>query len=117
MRYRKPSTVSIQIKEKGDKNIRKERDGAPIAEQPHTIPHTAGRRIGMGLATNANERPTQRCVSATTAVKKDTCRRIAQSRRKPMQPAMQTEDHSINEEMDPVEMDPVEVDLVETMTQ
>jgi hypothetical protein len=29
-----------------------------------------------------------------------------------MQPVMQTEDHSINEEMDPVEIDPVE-----TMTQ
>jgi hypothetical protein len=77
MRYRKPSTVSIRRKEKEDKNVRKERDGAPIAEQPHTIRHTAGRRIRMVLATNANARPTQWHVSATTVVKKATRRRIA----------------------------------------
>jgi hypothetical protein len=77
MRYQKLSTVSIQGKEKEVKNDRKERDGAPIAEQPHTIRHTAGRRIRTALATNANVKPTQQHVSATTAVKKDTRRRIA----------------------------------------
>jgi hypothetical protein len=77
MWYLKPSTVSIRRKEKEEKNVRKETDGVPIAEQPYTIQHTAERRFRMVLATNANARPTQRYVSATTVAKKATHRRIA----------------------------------------